>query len=522
MRMTRDAMLDRLRARRTPWDLVVIGGGATGVGIAIDAAARGHDVALLEQSDFGKGTSSRSTKLVHGGVRYLQQGNLPLVIEALKERGTLRANAPHLVRDQPFVVPNYQWWEAPFYGIGMRVYDALAGRYGFGPSRNLSRDETVARLPTIETGGLRGGVMYHDGQFDDARLLVNMAQTAAEQGAVLVNYVRVVGLRRGADGYTDGVEAVDEETGAALEVAGLVVINATGVFGDAVRRLDDPEAEPLLRPSQGVHIVLDRAYLPGDSAIMVPHTDDGRVLFAIPWHDRVLVGTTDTPVPDVALEPVALPAEVDFLLAHTVRYLTRDPTRRDVLSVFAGLRPLVGAAAGGETSHLSREHTILVSKSGLLTIAGGKWTTYRRMAEDVVDHAATLAGLEPRPSPTRRLNIHGFHRHADRFGTLATYGADAPAIERLCAERPDWAAPLHPRLPYRAGEVVWAARHEMARTVDDVLARRTRALLLDARAAVEAAPLAARLLAEELDRPDGWAGAQVAAFTELAAPYILE
>ncbi|MCI0432027.1 MAG: glycerol-3-phosphate dehydrogenase/oxidase [Gemmatimonadetes bacterium] len=499
--------------------MIVVGGGATGVGIAIDAAARGYDTLLLEQSDFGKGTSSRSTKLIHGGVRYLQQGNIPLVMEALKERGILRHNAPHLVHDLPFVVPNYQWWEAPFYGLGMKVYDALAGKYGFGPSRNLSKEETVARLPTIETRGLRGGVIYHDGQFDDARLLLHMALTAIEQGAVLLNYVRVVELEKGGDGYVTGVVAHDIETGEGFAVGARVVINATGVFSDAIRRMDDPAVAPVIQPSQGVHVVLERAFLPGDSAIMVPHTDDGRVLFAIPWHGRVLIGTTDTPVPDATLEPRALTDEVDFILEHAVRYLTKDPTRADVLSVFAGLRPLV-AVEGDHTASLSREHLILVAPSGLVTIAGGKWTTYRRMAEDTVDHAATVAGLEPAPCVTKRLNIHGYHTHAEDFGALAGYGSDAAEIERLVRSDASYDVLLHPRLPIRTGEVVWAVRAEMARTVDDFLARRTRALLLDARAAIEASPRVAGIMARELGRDEHWARTQVETFGEIAERYL--
>ena len=517
--MNREELLERARNRENAWDFIIIGGGATGVGIAIDAASRGYDVLLLEQSDFGKGTSSRSTKLIHGGVRYLQQGNLPLVMEALKERGVLRANAPHLVRDLPFVVPNYQWWEAPFYGIGMRVYDALAGKYGFGPSRNLTVEETVERIPTIETNGLRGGVIYHDGQFDDARLLIHMVITAMEQGAVLLNYARVSDLEKNADGYVTGVVASDVETGKPLNAHGKVVINATGVFSDSIRRLDDPAAKPIIQPSQGVHIVLDRRFLPGDAAIMVPHTDDGRVLFAIPWHDRVLVGTTDTPVHDVQLEPRALEDEIEFLLSHAVRYLTEDPSRADVLSVFAGLRPLV-SGEDADTAALSREHTILIANSGLLTIAGGKWTTYRKMAEDVVDHAATLAGLEPRPCVTRQLNIHGFHRHAHRFGALADYGSDAPDLRRLIDGEPAFAQPVHERLPIVAGEVVWAVRREGARTVDDVLARRTRALILDARAAAEAAATVARLMAPELGRDAAWERLQTEAFHEIALQYL--
>jgi glycerol-3-phosphate dehydrogenase len=520
--MKREAMLRRTREADQLWDILVIGGGATGVGVAVDAAARGYSVLLLEQSDFGKGTSSRSTKLVHGGVRYLQQGNIPLVMDALRERGRLRRNAPHLVTDQAFVVPNYVWWEAPFYGIGMRVYDALAGKYGFGSSRNLSREETIDRLPTIETEGLRGGVVYHDGQFDDARLLVDLAQTAAKQGATLLTYTRVTGLKKDADGYVTGVVATGEEAGNALSFDARVVVNATGVFTDKVRRLDQPDAPPMIKPSQGVHLVLPRPFLGGDSAIMVPHTDDGRVLFAIPWHGVVVVGTTDTPVDDASLEPLPLAEEVEFLLAHAARYLTRDPAPKDVLSCFAGLRPLVGGGNEEETASLSRDHTLQVSGSGLVTITGGKWTTYRKMAEDTVDHAIVLGGLEPRDCVTRELNIHGFHTHPERFGHLAPYGSDAPAVEALLASDPALSRRLHPRLPARAGEVVWAVREEMARTVDDVLARRTRSLILDARAAAEAAPKVAELMARELGQDPAWASAQVESFREMAAGYVLE
>ncbi|MCA9299513.1 MAG: glycerol-3-phosphate dehydrogenase/oxidase, partial [Phycisphaerales bacterium] len=477
---------------------------------------------LLEAADFGKGTSSRSTKLVHGGVRYLQQGNVPLVIEALKERGILRKNAPHLVSDLPFVVPNYRWWEAPFYGVGMRVYDVLAGRYEFGHSRNLSVEETVERLPTIETEGLRGGVEYHDGQFDDARLLVHLAMTAAEQGATLVNYMRVVDIVKSEEGFASGVRARDLESSVEREITGRVVINATGAFSDAVRRLDDPAARPIIQPSQGVHIVLDRAFLPGDSAIMVPHTDDGRVLFAIPWKDRVLIGTTDTPIDDVSLEPRPFREEVDFLLEHAARYLTRDPARSDVLSVFVGIRPLVAEADSEETAKLSREHAIRISDSGLLTIAGGKWTTYRKMAEDAVDAAQTLGDLTERPCVTTELNVHGYHRHADKYGDLAVYGSDAQRIVDLTEDDPALGARLHPRLEITGAEVVWACREEMARTVDDVLARRTRSLLFDARAAVEAARPVAELMARELDRDDAWIIDQVSAFRSLASGYLLD
>ncbi|MGI9625406.1 MAG: glycerol-3-phosphate dehydrogenase/oxidase [Longimicrobiales bacterium] len=523
--MNRHEMLRRLDERAAtdqPWDMVVIGGGATGIGIAVDAASRGHDVVLLEQSDFGKGTSSRSTKLIHGGVRYLKQGNVPLVMEALKERGILRENAPHLVTDLPFVVPNYKWWEAPFYGVGMRVYDVLAGKYGFGHSKNLSVEETVERLPTIETDGLRGGVVYHDGQFDDARLLIHLAMTAAEQGAALVNYARVVGLLKDENGFVCGVTAHDEESGEAMTVAGRVVVNATGAFTDEVRVMDDPSAKPIIQPSQGVHIVLERSFLPGDSAIMVPETDDGRVLFAIPWESVVLVGTTDTPIEHVDLEPKPFEEEVEFLIDHAARYLTRDPSPADVKSVFVGIRPLVAEAEAepGETAEISREHAIRVSESGLLTIAGGKWTTYRKMAEDVVDFAQTLGDLDLEPCHTKDLQIHGYHQHTERFGRLALYGADAVEIEDLQAKRPELAEPLHERLGLTGAEVVFACREEMARTVDDILARRSRGLIYDAQAAIEAAPAVAKLMTAELQKDDAWTRAQVEEFEEIARVYV--
>jgi glycerol-3-phosphate dehydrogenase len=514
-------MLARARARREPWDLVIVGGGASGVGVAVDAAARGYEVLLLEQHDFGKGTSSRSTKLVHGGVRYLEQGNVALVLEALKERGLLRQNAPHLVTDLAFVVPNYEWWEAPFYGMGLKVYNLLAGKYGFGASEILSRDETLARLPTIKTEGLRGGVVYYDGQFDDARLLVNLVTTAAEQGAVLLNYAPVIGLTRDPEGYVDGVVARDAETGEELRAGARLVVNCTGPFTDGVRRLAEPDAAPLIAPSQGAHLVFDRSFLPTDTAIMVPHTRDGRVMFAIPWHGHTLVGTTDTPIEAPAQEPRALPEEIDFILETAGLYLARPPKRSDVRSVFVGIRPLVRSGDARSTAALSRDHTIHIDASGLLTLTGGKWTTYRNMAEDAVNQAATLARLPDRDCPTRHLNVHGFHPGAEKFGHLSVYGADALGIQELIVGEPALGEPLHPALPCCGAEVVWAARHEMARSVEDVLARRTRALFLNAAAATLMAPRVAELMARELGRDSAWCAAQLQAFGEVAAAYRL-
>lgn len=519
--MNREEMIQRADHAPGEWDVIIIGGGATGVGCAIDAAARGYKTLLLEQSDFGKGTSSRSTKLAHGGVRYLRQGNLSLVLEALRERALMCRNAPHLVHNQAFVVPAYDWWEPPFYGLGLRLYDALAGRHGFGKSRNLSKGRTIELIPTIEPRGLLGGVIYYDGQFDDARLLINMAQTACERGAMLLNYFRVTELGKEV-GLVRVVFAEDLETGRRHAFRGKVLINATGAFSDAVRALDNPGARPIITPSQGVHLVFDKSFLPGSSAIMVPHTADGRVLFAVPWHDRVVVGTTDTPVSETPLEPKPFPEEIDFILGHAARYLSKDPKLSDIKSAFAGLRPLVGAEDAKETSALSRDHAISISGSGLVTIAGGKWTTYRKMAEDTIDQAAVVGDLAERPSLTANLPIHGAHQHAGQFGPLQDYGSDAPAMQELIRERAEYSEPIHPEWPIVAGQVVWAVRREMARTVDDFLARRTRLLLLDARASIEAAPRVAELLARELGRNADWRDAQVAEFESIARNYLPE
>ena len=519
--MNRPEMLDRALARIMPWDMLIIGGGATGAGIAVDAASRGYQILLLEQSDYGKGTSSRSTKLVHGGVRYLEQGNIPLVMEALRERGILRQNAPHLVSDLAFVVPRYDWWEAPFYGVGLKIYDLLAGKYGFGSSRLLSIDETLERLPTIKREGLRGGIIYYDGQFDDTRLLINLMQTAVDHGATVLNYAQVTQLNKGPDGFINGATARDIESGREFQVTANVVINATGAFSDAVRKMADPSITPMIAPSQGIHLVFDKSFLAGDSAIMVPHTPDGRVMFAIPWHEHTVVGTTDTPISDVSLEPLPFPEEIDFILETAGRYLHKVPTRADVLSVFVGIRPLVGNDGTNSTAALSRDHTIRIDDSGLLSIAGGKWTTYRRMAEDCVNQAATLARLPEKSATTENLRIHGFHLEPKQFENLGVYGSDAFAIERLIRENSSLADRLHPALSYCAAEVVWATRQEMARTVEDVLARRTRALFLNAQAASEMAEKTADIMARELNYDDTWKANQLVGFRKLAQQYVV-
>jgi glycerol-3-phosphate dehydrogenase len=499
----------------TEWDVIIIGGGATGLGTAVEAASRGYKTLLLEKYDFAKGTSSRSTKLVHGGVRYLAQGNLPLVREALHERGLLRRNAPHLVKDLSLVVPGYTWWSQLFYGAGLKLYDLLSGRLSLGHSRFLSQEDTLERVPTLKQQGLRGSILYHDGQFDDARLAITLMRTLIDLGGIALNYAPVVGLIKQAETIA-GVRVQDAETERIFELKGKVVVNATGVFVDAVRRMDDASAEAMLSPSQGVHVIVDRHFLPGNSAMMIPNTEDGRVLFALPWHDKTLIGTTDTPVDRPEYEPRPLQEEIDFILRTVAQYLTPAPARSDVLSVFVGQRPLVKADDTSSTAALSREHTIRVSNAGLITITGGKWTTYRQMGEDVVDEALQLGHFSPCPSVTETLKLHGWTQ-SPLAAPLDVYGSDADRLQQL----PGADRLLHPRLPYSEAEVLWAVRYEMARTIEDVLSRRTRSLLLDATASLEAAPKVAAILAQELDRSEDWQQQQLETYRALVSGYLL-
>lgn len=514
--MNREQLIQQLEST-TDWDICVIGGGATGLGTAVDAATRGFKTILFEKSDFAKGTSSRSTKLVHGGVRYLQQGNVKLVMEALKERGLLLQNAPHLVKNQKFVVPNYKWWEGPFYGIGLKVYDWMAGSLGLGPSQFLSKEETLELAPTLEPEGLRGGVIYHDGQFDDARLAINIAQTAAENNAVVLNYFPVVGLLK-INGKICGVKVKDSISGKEYEIQSKAVINATGVFTDTILSLDNGVHENIIAPSQGIHLVLDKEFLPGDSAIMIPHTDDGRVLFAVPWHNKIILGTTDTPVSQPDSEPAAMKEEIDFLIKHIGRYLTKDPQLSDVRSIFAGLRPLVKGDSK-TTAALSRDHLITVSDSGLITITGGKWTTYRHMAEDVVDIAIASSGLKDVECKTKNLAIHGAEK-VEFNDPMYYFGSDKAAVMNLAANDLSLNEKIHPALPYIKAEIAWAVKNEMCMMVEDALSRRTRAILLDARAAVASAPVVAKIMAKEMNKDEAWEKGQVIAFNKIAENYI--
>jgi glycerol-3-phosphate dehydrogenase len=505
------------------WDVAIIGGGATGLGVALDAAARGFSVVLVESHDFAKGTSSRATKLVHGGVRYLAQGNVALVREALHERAHLLANAPHLAQPLPFVMPSYKFWESPFYGIGLKVYDALAGKAGLGETEFLSREATLRLLPNVQTQGLKGGVKYWDGQFDDARLALALARTAATHGALLVNYCAATGLTHD-HGKVTGLRCEDRETGQAFAVRAGCVINAAGVWVDAFRQKDGEAigrpVKPMVAPSQGVHLVVDRAFLPTDHALLVPKTADGRVLFAVPWLGQVILGTTDTPRHDLAREPDAFEEEIAFILRESARYLERAPTRADVKSIWVGLRPLVKPpdGEGDNTKGLSREHTVLVSRSGLVTVTGGKWTTYRAMAEDVLQRCAEASLLtSSKAGVTANLQLVGAtrggprpHRSLTSAPGLAAYGDEAADVAALPGAGDEIAPGLTEAM------VRFAARHEYARTVEDMVARRSRLLFLDARAALAAAPAVAAILHAETG-----VDPQTQAFEALATGYLL-
>ena len=521
--MKRADLIKKITDPSKVWDVVVVGGGATGLGCAVDAATRGYSVALFELDDFAKATSSRSTKLVHGGVRYLAQGDVSLVLEALHERGLLKKNAPHLVKNQSFVIPNYRYWDNILYTVGLTLYDILAGGLSLGRSKYQSRKKTSQHLPTVKTEGLKGGVVYHDGQFDDSRLAVNLAQSCVENGGCPINRMEVKGILHGPDGVANGVKVKDLMSGEEYEVKAKAVINAAGIFVDHVMEMDVPTHEHMVRPSQGVHLVLDKSFLQSDYAIMIPKTDDGRVLFAVPWHDKVVVGTTDTLREVPELEPQALDSEIEFILKTAGRYMTRQPQRSDVLSVFAGLRPLAAPKKEGKsTKEISRSHKIFVSENKLVTITGGKWTTYRKMAEDTVDKAISLNLLEKRECVTKHFHIHGYHPDPDLSNHLYIYGSDVTAIKSLMESDKSMAEKLHPKYDYTVAEVVWAVREEMALDVEDILARRVRLLFLDARVAVEVAPKVAQIVAKELGHDQAWEEQQVKAFTELAQHYILK
>lgn len=520
--MKREENINQLKNADKVWDIAVIGGGSSGLGVALDAISRGLSVILLEKADFAKGTSSRSTKLVHGGVRYLAQGDVMLVLEALKERGKLLKNAPHLAHDQPFIIPIYTWKDRIQYIVGLKLYDWMSGRLSLGKSKFISKKETIKRLPAVLQKGLMGGVVYHDGQFDDARLALDIAQTADEAGACLLNYTKVNNLLKTESGKISGLNVQDLIGKKKYTIQAKMVVNATGVFADKILQMDNPEAPKMIQPSQGIHLVMDLDFLGGTDALMIPKTRDGRVLFAVPWHGKLVVGTTDTLREKPKLEPEALQKEIDFVLETAGGYLTRKPTRNDVKAVFAGLRPLARPQEGStKTKEISRSHKVIISDSGLVTLTGGKWTTFRKMGEDTVDYFQQITGEKPASSNSLDMKIHGFTKQLPS-GHWQLYGADAKAIQKLASENSELAEKLHPDFPNIAAEVIWAVRNEMAMKVEDVLSRRIRILILDAQAAMDSAEKVAQIMSKELKKDETWISKEIQDFNKVAEKYLIK
>ncbi|MDR2283306.1 MAG: glycerol-3-phosphate dehydrogenase/oxidase [Sphingobacterium sp.] len=521
MKFTRNEALESIQ-NTDFWDIAIIGGGATGLGIAVDAASRGYRTLLVEKYDFAKGTSSKSTKLVHGGVRYLANGDIKLVLSALKERGLLFKNAPHVSFVQSFVIPSYSTFNKLKFLIGLKLYDWMAGKLRIGKSTLLNKYEVTSKLPKIKTKGLVGGVQYYDGQFDDARLAINLGQTAVSHGATLLNYAEVNSITKDATGKTNGLSLIDTLSGATFTIQAKSVINATGVFVDDILKLDTPTHKDIVRPSQGAHIVIDKKFLGNEDALMIPETSDGRVLFGVPWHDKVLLGTTDTPLHAHQIEPRPLNEEIDFILKTANDYLENAPTEKDVLSVFAGLRPLAAPTDGDSesTKEISRDHKLIKSTSQLITITGGKWTTYRKMAEETVDLAIKTANLSPVACKTHNLPIHGYSLDK-KPGHWQVYGSDIEPLMKLASESPALGEKLHPMYEFLAAEVVWACRYEMIAKVEDFLARRVRFLLLDAKASLEVAPKVALLMAQEMGKNEAWIAKEIEDYTTLVKNYTL-
>lgn len=520
--MDRDSNIKQLENHDKIWDLVVIGGGASGLGVALDGLSRGLSVALVERSDFAQGTSSRSTKLLHGGVRYLAQGNISLVLEALKERGLMMKNAPHVSREQSFIIPIYTLWDKLKYGVGLKMYDLMAGGSRIRRSHLLSRDKIIKKLPTLNSEGLKGGVVYYDGQFDDARYALNLAQTCSELGGCILNYMPVTSLTKDADGIVDGVHVTDEISTISHKIKAKAVINATGVFADDILQMDKPGTSRSIMPSQGAHLVLDQSFLGGTDALMIPKTSDGRVLFGIPWHGKLVLGTTDTLMPKATAEPRALEDEINFILETCAGYLVNKPTRKDVLSVYAGLRPLAAPEEGGAKSkEISRSHKVTIAESHLISIIGGKWTTFRKMGEDTIEAFGKVKNVTLARSTSEAIRVHGFSNGTGVQGHMNIYGSDAPAIMAQIEKNPSLGEMLHPKYPHTIAEVVWMARHEMALKVEDVLARRMRMLFLDAAAALAMAPAVAKVLRRELARDEVWEQEQIKEFQQLANQYLI-
>ncbi|MFC3416049.1 glycerol-3-phosphate dehydrogenase/oxidase [Algoriphagus hitonicola] len=520
--MKREENLKQLANSSKIWDIAVIGGGSSGLGVALDAISRGLSVILLEKSDFAKGTSSRSTKLVHGGVRYLAQGDVGLVFEALKERGKLLQNAPHLTQNQPFIIPIFSWFDRVQYSVGLKIYDWMAGKLRLGKSRFISREETIKRLPAVKQKGLKGGVVYHDGQFDDARLALSIAMTADDAGACILNYTAVKGLVKDENGKVTGLKIRDELDRKNYTLKAKMVVNATGVFADKILQMDKPGSAKMIQPSQGIHLVMDLDFLGGKDALMIPKTKDGRVLFAVPWQGKLVVGTTDTLRKKAKLEPEAMQKEIDFVLETAAGYLTKAPTRADVKAVFAGLRPLARPKEeGAKTKEISRSHKVILSESKLVTLTGGKWTTFRKMGEDTVNYFQQIAEEHLAPSASLDMKLHG-HTTKIPTGHWAGYGSDAKAIQNLAKSQAELAEKIHPDFPNLMAEVVWAVENEMAVKVEDVLSRRIRMLILDAKAAMDSAEKIARIMAEQLKKDEQWIQQELEDFRKVAEKYLIK
>ena len=500
------------------WDVVIIGGGASGLGIALDASKRGYKTLLLEKYDFAKGTSSRSTKLIHGGVRYLQNGDITLVIESLKERGILKRNAPHLVQDLSFVIPTYDWWASPFYGIGMKIYDMMAGKLGLGKSEIISKEETEKLIPNISKKGLRGGVIYHDGQFDDSRMAITLALSADSKKTTLLNYCNVEGLIK-KDGEIMGLNFIDLINSKKYQIKSKVVINATGVFAEEIIRMDQPKIEKMIQPSQGVHIVLERRFLKSKHAILIPQTSDGRVLFAVPWKNYVVVGTTDTHIKKASEEPKALNEEIDFILKNAAKYMSVKPKRDDIKSVFAGLRPLAATSNKQSTKEVSRSHKIDISPSGLISVLGGKWTTYRKIAEDALNTAISINKLKKKKCKTERTKLFGFKRNVNWSDPMHVYGSMKKKVESLGGVNDNKS--LSKKFYVSNNIIEWSIIHEMALTVEDILARRTRCVFLDSKESKRIAPVVAQKMADVLGEDDKWIDAELKKFNKLIKNYIV-
>jgi glycerol-3-phosphate dehydrogenase len=476
--MNRDTMLQSIKETKE-WDLIIIGGGATGLWCALDGASRGYKTLLLEKGDFAEGTSSRSTKLLHGGLRYLKQGRLGLIHEGLIERGYIARNAPHLFTERAFLLPFYNVFDKPYYKLGMILYDFLAGKLILKKHRLLSREEALQECPTLKSEGLIGGAIYYDGQFDDARFAIELAKTATFHGATLLNYCKVESLIKKNEKVV-GVEAKELSTNEPISVYGKALINATGIFTDEIRELDEPSTNRLMVLSRGSHITIDKKFHPSETALIVPKTGDKRVIFVIPWQEKVLIGTTESVVNEPSNNPKPSNEEIEFLLSHAKEILNPYPKKEDIQSAFAGIRPLVKSNQTKSSSKLSRNHEIIISKSGLVTIVGGKWTTGRKMAEETINKAFK----KPLPCKTKNLPLHKTDETSD--------------LNKI---------------------VHRALNEEMALTPSDILARRTRILFLETKKALSLAPEVIRLMSIYFKKDSTWEDDELNKFKEYAKSY---